>query len=71
MYRAQTPQGFHLDLIRAAHEAHPDGAADDVEIARRMGVEVEITEGSEDNLKITTLADFARAEAILRGRHGH
>jgi 2-C-methyl-D-erythritol 4-phosphate cytidylyltransferase len=71
LFRAQTPQGFHLDAILKAHEMFPDGAADDVEIARRAGVEVAITAGDEDNLKITTAADFARAEAILRARDGH
>lgn len=71
LYRAQTPQGFHLQEILAAHEAFPDGAADDVELARRAGLEVVITAGDEDNLKITTAADFARAEAILRRQNGH
>jgi 2-C-methyl-D-erythritol 4-phosphate cytidylyltransferase len=70
LFRAQTPQGFHLADIIAAHEACPDGAADDVALARRAGMEVVITAGDEDNLKITTPADFARAEAILRARHG-
>lgn len=71
LFRAQTPQGFHLKDIIAAHDAFPEGAADDVELARRAGLEVVITAGDEDNLKITTAADFARAEAILRGRDGH
>lgn len=71
LYRAQTPQGFHLGAILDAHNRFPDGAADDVEIARRAGLEVIITPGDEDNLKITGPADFARAEAILRARDGH
>lgn len=71
LYRAQTPQGFHLGSILEAHKNHPDGAADDVEIARRAGLQVVITPGDEDNLKITTPADFARADSILRARHGH
>jgi 2-C-methyl-D-erythritol 4-phosphate cytidylyltransferase len=71
LFRAQTPQGFHLARILKAHEDHPDDATDDVEIARRAGLEVLITPGDEDNLKITTPADFARAEVILRARHGH
>ncbi len=70
LYRAQTPQGFHFAPILDAHQKFPDGAADDVEIARRAGIEVAITPGHEDNLKITTPADFARAEAILRTRDG-
>lgn len=71
LYRAQTPQGFRLDDIIAAHETYPDGAADDVEIARRHGLDVVITKGHEDNLKITTPEDFERAKAILRMRDGH
>lgn len=68
LYRAQTPQGFHFDTILAAHRAHPGGAADDVEVARAAGLDVAIVEGDEDNLKLTFPGDFARAEAILKGR---
>lgn len=66
LYRAQTPQGFHFDALLAAHAAHPGGAADDVEVARAAGMRVVITPGHEDNLKITTPEDFARAERILQ-----
>lgn len=66
LYRAQTPQGFHLDAIYDAHAQHPGGAADDVEVARAAGLEVAIVPGDEDNLKVTLPADFARAERILR-----
>jgi 2-C-methyl-D-erythritol 4-phosphate cytidylyltransferase / 2-C-methyl-D-erythritol 2,4-cyclodiphosphate synthase len=68
LYAAQTPQGFDLAAIRAAHDAAPAPAADDVEVARRAGLAVAITPGSADNLKITTAADFARAARILEGR---
>lgn len=68
LYRAQTPQGFHFDAILAAHRAHTGSAADDVEVARGAGLDVTIVEGEEDNLKLTFPADFARAEAILKGR---
>jgi len=71
LFRAQTPQGFHLEAIRAAHAAHPGGAADDVEVARAYGLDVAIVPGDEDNLKITVPGDFARAAGILRGRDGH
>ncbi|MTJ04098.1 MAG: bifunctional 2-C-methyl-D-erythritol 4-phosphate cytidylyltransferase/2-C-methyl-D-erythritol 2,4-cyclodiphosphate synthase [Sediminimonas qiaohouensis] len=67
LWRAQTPQGFDVKAIRAAHNAHPDDAADDVQVARAAGLEVAIVPGDEDNIKITTRADFARAERILRG----
>ncbi len=68
LYRAQTPQGFDFAAILAAYRAHPDAAADDVEIARRAGLTVAIVPGNEDNLKITWAEDFARAERILRGQ---
>jgi 2-C-methyl-D-erythritol 4-phosphate cytidylyltransferase / 2-C-methyl-D-erythritol 2,4-cyclodiphosphate synthase len=68
LYRAQTPQAFRFAPILAAHLAHPGGALDDVEVARAAGLDVAIVEGEETNLKLTFPGDFARAEAILRGR---
>ena len=64
-FRAQTPQGFHGDLIRKAHATFGTGAADDVEVARRAELDVTIVQGDERNLKITTPDDFARASQIL------
>ncbi|HEY0274683.1 MAG TPA: bifunctional 2-C-methyl-D-erythritol 4-phosphate cytidylyltransferase/2-C-methyl-D-erythritol 2,4-cyclodiphosphate synthase [Paenirhodobacter sp.] len=68
LYRAQTPQGFRFAEILAAYRAFAGGAADDVEVARAAGLPVQITEGAEENLKITWPRDFARAEAILAAR---
>ena len=68
LWRAQTPQGFAYDAILAAHRAFPEGAADDVEIALRAGLAVDIIPGAEDNLKITWPEDFTRAERILGAR---
>jgi len=68
LFAAQTPQGFHYDAITAAHAAHPGGAADDVEVARAVGLDVAIVPGNADNLKITRPEDFDRAERIL-GTH--
>ncbi|MGV6838892.1 MAG: bifunctional 2-C-methyl-D-erythritol 4-phosphate cytidylyltransferase/2-C-methyl-D-erythritol 2,4-cyclodiphosphate synthase [Planktomarina sp.] len=67
LMRAQTPQCFDYNLICAAQPHCPEDAADDVAIARAAGHQVTIVEGSEDNLKITYPADFARAERILKG----
>ncbi|MFD2739324.1 bifunctional 2-C-methyl-D-erythritol 4-phosphate cytidylyltransferase/2-C-methyl-D-erythritol 2,4-cyclodiphosphate synthase [Sulfitobacter aestuarii] len=65
LFAAQTPQGFDLAKISAAHAAHDGPAADDVAVARAAGIPVAITPGSADNLKITHGADFARAARIL------
>jgi 2-C-methyl-D-erythritol 4-phosphate cytidylyltransferase/2-C-methyl-D-erythritol 2,4-cyclodiphosphate synthase len=65
LWRAQTPQGFHLEAIRAAHAAHAGPAADDVEVARKAGLSVAITPGDEANIKITTEGDFARAARLM------
>ncbi len=68
LYRAQTPQGFHFPAILLAHRSHGGGAADDVEVARAAGIDVAIVEGDEQNIKLTFPGDFARGEAILKGR---
>lgn len=68
LYRAQTPQGFRFAEILAAHQSHPGGAADDVEVARAAHLDVAIVDGDEQNLKITTPEDFERAERLLLQR---
>lgn len=68
LFRAQTPQGFHLAAIRAAHAAHPGGAADDVEVGLAHGLDIAIVPGDEENLKLTRPGDFDRAARILEGR---
>ncbi|NNF25234.1 MAG: bifunctional 2-C-methyl-D-erythritol 4-phosphate cytidylyltransferase/2-C-methyl-D-erythritol 2,4-cyclodiphosphate synthase [Rhodobacteraceae bacterium] len=66
LFRAQTPQGFDLKAILAAHRAFVGEPADDVEVARAAGLDVAIVAGDERNLKITGPEDFARAEGYLR-----
>ncbi len=68
LYRAQTPQGFQLEDILAAHRKFQGAAADDVEVARAAGLVVAIVAGDEDNLKLTFAGDFAKAAAILKER---
>ena len=67
----RTPQVFAADLLKAAlQSAIADGATitDDCSAVERMGKEVHLTEGSEENIKITTPVDLAIAEAILQRR---
>ena len=70
LWRAQTPQGFRFDDILAAHRwaaaSGRDDFTDDASIAEARGLEVRLVHGSERNFKITTHADFARAEREIR-----
>jgi 2-C-methyl-D-erythritol 4-phosphate cytidylyltransferase/2-C-methyl-D-erythritol 2,4-cyclodiphosphate synthase len=66
LWRAQTPQGFHFAAIRAAHhDAAGLELSDDAAVAERAGLSVALVEGSEDNFKVTTMDDLARAERQL------
>ncbi len=69
LFRAQTPQGFRYAAILAAHRAAAGGPelTDDAMVAERAGLAVALVAGSEDNFKITTAPDLARAEAVLAG----
>ena len=72
LWRAQTPQGFRYPAILDAHRAAAGSAlTDDAAVAEQAGLSVALTPGDEDNLKITTERDFARAERILavQGEH--
>lgn len=68
LYRAQTPQGFLLAPLLAAHAASTGQETDDVAVARAAGLDVAIVAGDEDNIKITAPEDFDRA-AKLMGHH--
>jgi 2-C-methyl-D-erythritol 4-phosphate cytidylyltransferase/2-C-methyl-D-erythritol 2,4-cyclodiphosphate synthase len=67
LFRAQTPQGFHLSEILAAYRRHGGDAHDDVAIARAGGLDVVIVEGEEENFKLTWPGDVLRAERMLAG----
>ena len=65
----QTPQAFDAQLLRAAlqaAEAAGGEITDDCSAVEALGKEVYLTEGSYENLKITTPEDLLLAEAILR-----
>jgi 2-C-methyl-D-erythritol 4-phosphate cytidylyltransferase / 2-C-methyl-D-erythritol 2,4-cyclodiphosphate synthase len=68
LFRAQTPQGFHLAPLLAAHRATDDDATDDVAVARAMGLDVAIVAGDESNIKVTTPGDFARVSKLMGQR---
>ena len=71
LWRAQTPQGFRYKEILKAHRGViGEDLPDDAAVAERAGMAVRLIEGSEDNIKVTTPEDLARASRILAGRLG-
>ncbi|WP_163528003.1 bifunctional 2-C-methyl-D-erythritol 4-phosphate cytidylyltransferase/2-C-methyl-D-erythritol 2,4-cyclodiphosphate synthase [Halobacillus ihumii] len=69
LWAAQTPQAFDYGLITEAHErAQRENyyGTDDASLVERLERQVEILEGSYDNIKLTTPEDLAKAEAYLK-----
>lgn len=54
-------------------QAEIDGyrGTDDASLVERLGIAVQLTEGSEDNLKLTTPRDMIWAETLLEQRRTH
>ena len=70
MYAIHTPQVFAREDIIKAHQAAQNlHATDDCGLAENIGIRIKITEGSYNNIKITTPEDMIMAEAILKGRN--
>ena len=68
LYNIQTPQVFKLSEIRKMYEECNEIFTDDCALAQMFGRKVKITEGSYDNIKITTPEDLELAERILKKR---
>jgi len=71
LYAVQTPQIFDFDLLRGAltkalSENTP--VTDDCSAVEALGMSVFLTEGSDENIKVTTPTDLMLANAILEGR---
>ena len=67
LWRAQTPQAFPRDMIdEVTRRANREGisATDDAALCEHYGFPVVTVPGSERAMKITTEADFARAEVL-------
>jgi 2-C-methyl-D-erythritol 4-phosphate cytidylyltransferase len=68
--RGQTPQSFSYPLILKAHvlalEQGITNATDDCQLVLNMNHPIQIAQGSESNIKITTELDLILAEQLLR-----
>jgi 2-C-methyl-D-erythritol 4-phosphate cytidylyltransferase len=70
-WAVQTPQVFWAEtMVQAFRQAYADGVygTDCASLLERMGVSVQIYQGSNENIKLTTPEDFLVAEAILERR---
>lgn len=71
LWAIQTPQVFQADLIRAAVEKAVQERAqvtDDCSVVERLGMQVVLTTGDRQNIKVTTPFDMLLGEAILKER---
>jgi 2-C-methyl-D-erythritol 4-phosphate cytidylyltransferase len=65
----QTPQGFDLRTLRAAHAAFRDDATDDASMVESIGGSVAIVQGDPMNLKVTYPEDLPLIEALRSGHY--
>ena len=65
----QTAQCRHADLLRKAFEQPYDATfTDEAALVERLGVKVELVEGEEKNIKVTTAEDLRLTEVLIAGR---
>ena len=66
IYLVQTPQTFKASLLRKAYEQEYNAKfTDDASVVEEMGIEIQLTEGDHENIKITFPEDIAIAELLL------
>lgn len=63
----QTPQCFKTDLLRQAYNLPEETTfTDDASVVEKFGVQINLTEGSYENIKITTPEDILWAEVLVK-----
>ena len=65
LWAAQTPQVFDYELLREAHRRAQGEVTDDAALVEALGKRVKVFPGSPRNLKVTTTADLAVAQALV------
>jgi 2-C-methyl-D-erythritol 4-phosphate cytidylyltransferase/2-C-methyl-D-erythritol 2,4-cyclodiphosphate synthase len=70
LFRAQTPQGFHFDILLRLHRAATGAgrATDDAALLEEAGLAVALVPGSEQNIKLTVPADLPRLQQVSGAR---
>lgn len=70
VFEIQTPQVFDKALLMRAYDTDETtlkAATDDCSLVERLGADIQVTEGSYRNIKITTSEDILIAESLLEG----
>ena len=66
IYLIQTPQTFKAGLLKKAYEQpYSEKFTDDASVVEESGMEIQLTEGNYQNIKITFPEDIAIAELLL------
>lgn len=65
----QTPQCFKTEIIKAAYENFNPDFTDDCAQVEKLGVKIHVTEGSYENIKITTPDDIQIMMMQMNYRH--
>ena len=68
LWRAQTPQMFHYDVLVKALAAAGDEVTDEASAVERLGLSPLLVKSDATNLKVTYAEDLHLAEAILNNR---
>lgn len=61
----QTPQCFRAAIIKRAYESYDSEATDDCSLVEKLGVKIKVTEGSYNNIKLTTKEDLIILNALI------
>lgn len=68
LWRAQTPQMFHYEMLRRGIEKKPD-ATDEAEAVQSIGYNApKLVQGEDSNLKVTFAEDIQLAELVINMR---
>ncbi|MFC1770723.1 2-C-methyl-D-erythritol 4-phosphate cytidylyltransferase [Candidatus Margulisiibacteriota bacterium] len=66
IFKVQTPQIFHYDILKAAYEKYSDIAAtDEASLVEKLNVPIYAIKGEAKNLKITTPEDVEVLKALI------
>jgi 2-C-methyl-D-erythritol 4-phosphate cytidylyltransferase len=66
-YVIQTPQVFACEIVKRAYQQpYQSNFTDDASVVETLGEEIQLVEGEESNVKITTSMDLVLAEILMR-----